>query len=235
MKKLKNWDKKTWLASKKYIRNFCSFIESKKNLKESSKILDIGCGRGNIISELAKRHNFRYRPVGIDIIKHKDVKKNIKFIKKEAKKFLRKTRNYDLIIIKQTIHLMSLKDQKIILKKITSTLSKNGVLLIFSLKTKNNQIPVFKLFKEKLKKSLKRDEIIFKNIKKILGKTKISIFRFKVTLKKIDYINMIKNRYISCLLNMSDREISKGVSDINSKFKNEIKFTDSLKCLTYKK
>ena len=46
---------------------------------------------------------------------------------------------------------------------------------------------------------------------------------------------MISSRYISCLLNMTKEDLNKGISEIKSKYKNQIKFTDTLKCLSYKK
>ena len=60
-------------------------------------------------------------------------------------------------------------------------------------------------------------------------------FHFKVKISKQKYIKMIKNRYISCLLNMSDKEIKKGTNEIKSYYKNQIKFTDTLNCISYKK
>ena len=48
MKNLKNWDDNTWLSSKKYIKDFCAFVENKKKLKKDTKILDIGCGRAKL-------------------------------------------------------------------------------------------------------------------------------------------------------------------------------------------
>ncbi len=45
MKKLINWDNKTWLSSKSYISQFNKFLKTKINFNKNSKILDIGCGR----------------------------------------------------------------------------------------------------------------------------------------------------------------------------------------------
>ena len=87
MKKLKNWDNKTWLSSKPYISQFNQFLKKKINLNKDSKILDIGCGRANIISALQKKYKFRKKPIGIDIIANKDVKKNIVFMKIDALKY----------------------------------------------------------------------------------------------------------------------------------------------------
>ena len=46
---------------------------------------------------------------------------------------------------------------------------------------------------------------------------------------------MIKNRYISCLLNISNKDLIKGISELNSIYKNKIIFKDTLVCLEYKK
>ena len=39
---LKNWDNKTWLSSKKYIKYFNIFLLKQIRLNKESKILDIG-------------------------------------------------------------------------------------------------------------------------------------------------------------------------------------------------
>ena len=104
MKKLKNWDNKTWLSSKTYITQFNKFLKTKINFNKNLKILDIGCGRANIISALQKKYKFKNKPIGIDIISNKGVKKNIIFKRVDALKYLDKKEKYDLILIKQTIH-----------------------------------------------------------------------------------------------------------------------------------
>ena len=89
--------------------------------------------------------------------------------------------------------------------------------------------------RENLEKSLKRDEVLFKIIKKNLKQTNYTNFSFKVNISKQKYIRMIRERYISCLLNMSSKEINLGISEIKLKYKNQIKFTDTLKCISYKR
>ena len=67
------------------------------------------------------------------------------------------------------------------------------------------------------------------------NKTFITNFNFKVIISKQKYVRMIRERYISCLLNMSNKEIKLGISEIKSKYKDQIKFTDTLKCISYRK
>ena len=235
MKKLENWDNKTWLSSKSYISQFNKFLKTKINLNRNSKILDIGCGRANIISSLQKKYKFINKPIGIDIVANKDVKKNILFKKISALKYLKKQEKYDLILIKQTIHFFSKSNLNRLLNLAQKSLNNKGKILIFSLKTKNNRIPCFKKMRKNLEKSLKRDEALFKMIKKNLKKISYTNFNFKVNISKQKYVRMIRERYISCLLNMSNKEIKLGISEIKSKYKYQIKFTDTLKCITYRK
>ena len=235
MKKLKNWDNKTWLSSKSYISQFNRFLKRKINLNKNSKILDIGCGRANIISALQKKYKFRNKPIGIDIVANKDVKKNIIFKRVDALKYLNKNEKYDLILIKQTIHFFSKSKLNHLLSLSKKSLNNKGKILIFSLKTSNNKIPCFKKMRKNLEKSLKRDEVLFKIIKKNLKKINYTNFNFRVNISKQKYIRMMRERYISCLLNMSKKDIEFGISEIKSRYKNQIKFTDTLKCISYKR
>ena len=235
MKGLRNWDNKTWLSSKKYISTFNFFLNSKIRFNKNTSILDMGCWRANIISSLQKKYRFKNKPIGIDIIRNKNIKKNIIFIKIDGHTFLKKTnKKFDLILIKQTIHFFSKEQIKSLLIQVKSKLNIGGKLLIFSLKTKKNEIPCFTKMNQKLKKSLEKDEKIFKMIKKKLINSKESYFNFKVNISKQKYISMVKRRYISCLIDMSVKDITLGINEFDRKYKKIINFTDSLKCISYK-
>tara|TARA_B100001093_G_scaffold497452_1_gene544386 strand:- start:468 stop:1175 length:708 start_codon:yes stop_codon:yes gene_type:complete len=235
MKPLKNWDNGTWLSSEKYISNFHKFLKSKFRFNSSTRILDIGCGRANIISFLQKKYRFKNKAIGIDIIKNKNIKKNIIFKKSDAINYLKKNKKYDLIIIKQTIHFFSKRKLISLLNYTKTSLNQGGKILIFSLKTKNNKIPCFKNMKLKLNKSLKKDKLLLKIVKKKLYEINETNFNFKVKISKQKYIKMIENRYISCLLNVSNKQLNKGIDEIKLKFKNPIEFTDTLKCISFRK
>ena len=235
MKRLRNWDNKTWLSSKKYINSFNTFLKSKINFNKDMQILDIGCGRANIISALQKRYKFKRKPIGIDVVKNKNLKKNIIFNKINALNYLKKNnKKFDLILIKQTIHFFNKNQIKILLTQAKLKLNDKGKILILALKTKNNKIPCFKKMRFELNKSLKKDELLFKIIKTNLKNSKELNFNFKVNITKKDYLRMIKSRYMSCLLNISAKDLKLGISELNLKLKNQISFTDSLKCISFK-
>ena len=85
--------------------------------------------------------------------------------------------------------------------------------------------------KNKLAKSLTRDKKIFNLI--IRSNTQIvkKKFIYKVNITKKKYLNMIKNRYISTLLTLTNKELSEGLKEINLKYRKNIKFKDKLICL----
>ena len=88
---------------------------------------------------------------------------------------------------------------------------------------------------QKLKHSLKRDEKLFKIIKKNLKKTNETYFNYQVRISTQKYLKMINSRYISCLLDLNKDEIKDGINEIRLKYKNQINFTDTLKCIAYSK
>ena len=45
---------------------------------------------------------------------------------------------------------------------------------------------------------------------------------------------MLKQRYISCLVNLTKDQIKKGINEIKSNYSNRILFNDILICIKYK-
>ena len=84
---IKNWDNKNWLSSNEYIKSFNKFLTKNIRLSPSSKILDIGCGRGKIVGNLNSKFKFKSKPIGIDIVNHKNKDKRIRFKKIDASSF----------------------------------------------------------------------------------------------------------------------------------------------------
>ena len=216
---IKNWDNKTWLSSKNYIESFNKFVTKKVKLNSKSRILDIGCGRGKILGTLSSKLNLKNKPLGIDIINHKDRDKRIRFMQTNVFSFLLKNKKkFDLILIKQTIHLLNLKEINRLLHLSKKNLSQTGKIFIFNLDTDNNEIPTFKLMKTKLFKSLKRDKKIIKLITKLYPYKK-SKFIYKVKILREKYLEMIKKRYISTYYQWLNLKYKKEWEKLNTNIK----------------
>ena len=234
MKSLKNWDNNTWLSSSAYINSFNTFLLKKKKLNKNSQILDIGCGRGKIFGTLSRKIKLINKPIGIDPVIHNDVDKSIDFRSEDVFKFFKSSQNkFDLIMIKQTLHFFNNDKRSKLIKICKKNLTKNGVLIIFSLITKNNEIPCFKLMKQKLNRGLERDSRMLTTISKILIDCQFDIFKFKVSMTKDKYLKMLQQRYISCLVNLNKNQISNGINEIKKLFNKKINFIDKLICISY--
>ena len=229
---LKNWDNKTWLSSPSYIRSFNNFLLKQIKLNKNSQILDIGCGRGKILGSLSSKLSLKTKPIGLDIVKHKDRDKRIIFKKIDALRFLKKNKKkFDLILFKQTIHLFKIKDIKNILKLSKKMLNINGKIIIFTLDPLNNEIPTFSIMKKKLKKALIRDKKLIRSISYLFNGKLIRGFSYKVKISRKKYMEMINSKYISVLLGMSQKTIFSGLNQIKRKYKKQISFEDKLICL----
>ena len=231
---IKNWDKNNWLSSKNYILSFINFLIKFKKLDVNSKILDIGCGRGKIIGVLSSKLRLKNKPIGIDLINHRDKDKRFYFKKIDALSFFSSNKNkFDLILIKQTIHLFRMSETKILLDKMKKSLNSSGKIFIFNLDP-NTEIPNFSLMQRKLLKSLKKDKKIIKFLTKIHPNRVLKHFSYRVKVSKKRYNKMIMDRFISTLLSFSQKQISTGVNEINLKYKEIIKFNDKLVCIIIK-
>ena len=236
MASLKNWDNKTWLSSQNYIHSFNSFLLKQVKLDKNSRILDIGCGRGKILADLSIKLKLQNKPIGLDIESHKDKSKKIIFKKIDAMNFVSKTKiTFDLILIKQTIHLLRKQQILKLLSICKKILSPNGKIIVLSLDPQKNEIPTFHLMKKKLNISLKKDkklfDVIIKNNPRIITKK----FIYSVQISKLKYLEMINNRYISTILNFTDKEIINGLNEVIRKYKKILKFKDRLICFIIKK
>ena len=235
MKSLKNWDNKTWLSSRNYINSFNQFLLKNIELNSNSIILDVGCGRGKILGNLSTKLKLKSKPIGLDIENHKDKDKRIVFTKTDAIKFLSNNRNhYDLILIKQTIHLLKIREIKKLINHCKKYLKPNGCIAIFTLDFKKNEIPTFELMNNKLLNSLRRDSKIISMLNKGNKKSYIKKFIYNVKILKTKYQQMIFDRYMSTLLNFSVNQIDKGIKEIDLKYHHTIRFKDKLICLIIK-
>ena len=232
---IKNWDKNNWLSSKHYILKFNNFLDKINHFNSNTKILDVGCGRGKIIGSLSSKFNFINKPIGIDIVNHRDKDKRIHFKKIDALSFFSKNKKkFDIILIKQTIHLLKINQIKNLLDKMKKSLNPNGKILILTLDPNKNKIPCFNLMKNKLSKSLNRDKKILSHILRLYPKIILKKFIYEVEIPKKEYVNMISARYISILLSLNNKQIVTGIDEINLKYNKILNFKDKLVCIIIK-
>ena len=68
--------------------------------------------------------------------------------------------------------------------------------------------------RQKLNRGLKRDSKMIQEVCKHLKRIKVDNFKYNVSITKKKYIQMLKQKYISCLVNLSKAQINKGINEI---------------------
>jgi len=133
MKIARNFDKEFWDGERKYGYGGYSYIPGRwssvadriikdYNLKEGSKILDVGCGKGYLLKELKSKIK-GLNVVGFDISKyaidnsHEDIKKYL-YVQSAQSEFNYEDNYFDLVISLGTLHNLELFDLKKSIKEI---------------------------------------------------------------------------------------------------------------------
>lgn len=134
--KIKFWNKRAKLRDLAGTNDFMlrelERLQIMKIVKPGSRVLDIGCGDGSILIELAKRKKctgfgIDFAPQMIVLAKSKNRSGKIDFIVGDMRSCLEGLGQFDYIISKRSLcNLNSAKEQSIVFAKILSLLKKGG-------------------------------------------------------------------------------------------------------------
>lgn len=142
-------DRKYGYGGYKYIQNYYTFLAKKLikdyKLNSSSKILDVGCGKGYLVYELSSLLKSK-NVFGCDISRYaiknakKEIKKNIFF--HDARKIFRfENKNFDLVFSNTTLHNFKIPDIFAALKEI-ERIAKKKYICVESYRNEKEQFGV---------------------------------------------------------------------------------------------
>ena len=145
------WDghKRYGYGGYKYIKDRWKLVALKMiknyNLKNNSRILDVGCGKGYLLYEI-KRILPNIKFFGIDVSRyakknaHKEVQKNIKILNASSQ-YPFKKKYFDLVISVNTLHNLEINN----LKKSLREISRVGKKSYIAVESFRNNIELFNL------------------------------------------------------------------------------------------
>jgi len=224
-----NWDRSSWLSSRDYFDELSSQLIEFLNINEEKKILDVGCGRGHLLEALALNANLINQPVGVEPVRHDDfIPKNVKIYNSSIHSFLNENNfHFDLVILKQVLHLLTLDERKNFYHDIKNHINENTN-IVFIHMNDQTEIPLFPLMKIKLKQSIKSHQLLSDELIQNFDLLKVINFSYNVKILLDEYIEMISNRYMSVLLDLSGKEIKEGIDFIKKNYPNQLVFQDTL-------
>jgi len=224
-----NWDRSSWLSSKEYFAKLSNQLIKSLDLHEEIKILDVGCGRGYLLRSLANKANLINIPFGVEPVKHEGpIPHHIKIINSSINSFLDDNNiKFDVVILKQVLHLLNQNEREYFYYKVKKHLNDNAK-IVFIHMNDQTEIPQFPIMKNRLKKSLNSHQYLSEELIKNFKLLKIDNFNYDVNISSKEYLEMIRNRYISVILDLNEEEIEKGIEFIKKHYPNQLSFKDTL-------
>lgn len=224
-----NWDRSSWLSSKEYFAKLSNQLIKSLDLHEEIKILDVGCGRGYLLRSLANKANLINIPFGVEPVKHEGpIPYHIKIINSSINSFLDNNNiKFDVVILKQVLHLLNQNEREYFYYKVKKHLYDNAK-IVFIHMNDQTEIPQFPIMKNRLKKSLNSHQYLSEELIKNFKLLKIDNFNYNVNISSKEYLEMIRNRYISVILDLNEEEIEKGIEFIKKHYPNQLSFKDTL-------
>ena len=224
-----NWDRSSWLSSKEYFAKLSNQLIKSLDLHEEIKILDVGCGRGYLLRSLANKANLINIPFGVEPVKHEGpISHHIKIINSSINSFLDNNNiKFDVVILKQVLHLLNQNEREYFYFKVKKHLHDNAQ-IVFIHMNDQTEIPQFPIMKNRLKKSLNSHQYLSEELIKNFKLLKIDNFNYNVNISSKEYLEMIRNKYISVILDLNEEEIEKGIEFIKKHYPNQLSFKDTL-------
>lgn len=224
-----NWDRSSWLSSKEYFAKLSNQLIKSLDLHEEIKILDVGCGRGYLLRSLANKANLINIPFGVEPVKHEGpIPHHIKIINSSINSFLDNNNiKFDVVILKQVLHLLNRNEREYFYYKVKKHLNDNAK-IVFIHMNDQTEIPQFPIMKNRLKKSLNSHQYLLDELIKNFKLLKIDNFNYDVNISSKEYLEMIRNKYISVILDLNEEEIEKGIEFIKKHYPNQLSFKDTL-------
>ena len=224
-----NWDKSSWLSSKEYFSKLSNQLIESLDICEETKILDVGCGRGYLLESLANKANLINVPFGVEPVKHEGpTSYHIKIISSSINSFLDDNNaKFDVVILKQVLHLLNQNEREYFYCEIKKYLHDNAK-IVFIHMNDQTEIPQFPIMKNKLNKLLNSHQYLSEELIKNFKLHKIENFNYNVNISSEEYLEMIRNRFISVILDLNEEEIEQGIEFINKNYPNQLSFKDTL-------
>ena len=170
-----NYHKEIISPFQKGVKN--SLFKELDKIKDSKNkvIADIGCGRGEILDILASKfkkvYAIDFSPNMIDIAKKLSTRKNIKYIVKDIKNLSEFKNKFDVIVCVNSIMMPKIRNLKMALKSVYSTLKKDGVFLGIFPSMDSILYQGFLILEEQIGKH-KDEKRAFRNTKRIFERKK---------------------------------------------------------------
>ena len=229
-----------WTYSPAFIKFISEQIVQHLELKSHDIFLDLGCGTGLFTKEINSIVRFE-NPViccdiSADMLAQFPENSHYHCVVMDAVNFSCQSYEYNQILMKEMIHHLNVDEQEKLLENLFARLQLGGKFLLMLLPP-TIEYPLFETALRRYEDLQPDYKYLIKLFQKVGFKTSVDFIEYPLSIPKSKYIKMVNNRYMSLLSSFDDKEIQKGIFEIEQKYSNQaiLEFNDRFVCITGEK
>jgi len=235
-----NWDRNSWAVWPAYLRACATAVCAELRLDRSSTVLDIGCGRARLTAVIADELAVETPIEGVDIsptIAEAAPNPRLVLHQIDAVRYLatQADAKYDGILLKQVIHCLPPDARIELLRAMRRTLKSSGRAAILIMPP----TPSIPLFPEAGAAFLS-EQLDYRDLAALARtldfEVELDTFSYPITMPRAQYEALLRERFVSNLRNLTDREIEAGIAWLRRQNAGEtIAFDDALHIVVLKR
>ncbi|NES81144.1 MAG: methyltransferase domain-containing protein [Moorea sp. SIO2B7] len=220
-----------WFYSEYFINFFASKIIEYLNLSTTDILVDLGCGTGIYSKGILKQINLQNPIVCVDpsdnMLSKIALNSGMNPVNMDGITFSSQPGTYNRILIKEAIH--HIEEKKLLFNNLLQRLANGGILLLLLLPP-TIDYPLFRKALSLYEQTQPHYQDMANLLQEVGFDVAIDFVDYPLKFSKEQYLNMVKNRYMSLLSRFDDQEIAAGIAELEEKYKNKstIEFIDSM-------
>lgn len=208
-----------WTHSPEFVGFLTRKIVASLHLQPADILVDIGCGTGIYTQEIFNQIPLEHPIICVDpsdkMLSKIPANLPIQRVCTDAVTFASQPGNYDRILIKDAIHLISDLDR--LFSHFFQRLEPGGILLILMFPPKIDR-PLFDKAIERYEAGQPDYRDLVKLMEDVGFEVEIDFFEYPLAIEKSQYLYMVESRYMTGLANFGDREIKEGVEEMARRY-----------------
>jgi len=224
-----------WSYSPEYIQFTTKKIIEYLHLTTTDVLVDIGCGTGIYSKEILNQMQLEKPIICVDpaaemLAKIPDNEK-LKPVEMDGLDFSQKPGIYNKIFLKEAIH--HIEQKSLLFHNLWQRLTPGGIFLLLLLPP-TIDYPLFDKALRLYEKTQPHYQEMTNLLEQVGFVVDVNIVEYPLELLKVQYFQMVKNRYMSLLSRFNDAELAAGLKEMEEKYENEsiLEFSDRMVFIT---
>lgn len=218
-----------WVQSEAYLNFWTWRIRELLNLRDGVSFADLGCGTGELTKRLAGQRMLT-SVWGVENHQKPEFQPPIIHYPHSIQQFMAEGFAPERALLNQCLHHILPHERDILFTQLYQGLPSGGRVLVLTMPPQI-EYPMFGAAKDYFRRHQCHYLDIARQLENVGFHVAICREHFRVQIGKPDFLNLIKNKFISELHHFSEQELLTGIEEIDHQLPGELDFDDTLFCL----